>query len=159
MGVNDSDQAVALFRQKLNSTDSFFNDAPIPKNETDEEAHKRCSNLMGAETYCPKRWAAMQLWFREARRVGWRNKNGKKIYRMRSITDLFYCNMPNTAEAPMSRQTLSGSRKSVRNDKINTTYHLNYFNEVSKLWNAKSINFILKFDKSYDWYVMICYYR
>ncbi|KAJ7385378.1 hypothetical protein OS493_016459 [Desmophyllum pertusum] len=70
MGVNDSDQAVALFRQKLNSTDSFFNDAPIPKNETDEEAHKRCSNLMGAETYCPKRWAAMQLWFREARRVG-----------------------------------------------------------------------------------------
>ncbi|XP_020631909.1 uncharacterized protein LOC110068834 [Orbicella faveolata] len=69
MGTNDSDLAVSLFRQKLNSTDSFFNDAPIPKNESNKEAHKRCSNLTGAEKYCPKRWAAMQLWFREARRV------------------------------------------------------------------------------------------
>ena len=69
MGTNDSDLAVSLFRQKINSTDSFFNDAPIPKNESNKEAHKRCSNLTGAEKYCPKRWAAMQLWFREARRV------------------------------------------------------------------------------------------
>ena len=70
-GVNDSDQAVRLFRKKLNSTESFFNDAPIPKNESDKEAHKKCSNLKDAEKYCPKRWAAMQLWFKEARRVSW----------------------------------------------------------------------------------------
>ena len=69
MGTNDSDLAVKLFRQKLNSTESFFNDAPIPKNESNKEAHRRCSNFTGAEKYCPKRWAAMQLWFREARRV------------------------------------------------------------------------------------------
>lgn len=69
MGTNDSELAVKLFRQKLNSTESFFNDAPIPKNESDKEAHKRCSNLTGAEKYCPKRWEAMQLWFKEARRV------------------------------------------------------------------------------------------
>ena len=78
MGTNDSDLAVSLFRQKLNSTDSFFNDAPIPKNESNKEAHKRCSNLTGAEKYCPKRWAAMQLWFREARRVSMSEKKKLK---------------------------------------------------------------------------------
>ena len=69
-GTNDSAEAVRLFRQKLNSTESFFNDAPIPKNESDKDAHKKCSNLKDAEKYCPKRWAAMQLWFKEARKVG-----------------------------------------------------------------------------------------
>lgn len=69
-GTNDSDLAVKLFRERLNSTESFFNDAPIPANESNKEAHKRCSDLTGAEKYCPKRWAAMQLWFKEARRVG-----------------------------------------------------------------------------------------
>lgn len=68
-GTNDSDEAVRLFRQKLNSTDSFFNDASIPKNESNKEAHKKCSSLQGAEKHCPTRWAAMQLWFKEARRV------------------------------------------------------------------------------------------
>ena len=69
-GTNYSAEAVALFRKMLNSTESFFNDAPIPKNESNKEAHKKCSNLKGAERYCPKRWAAMQLWFKEARKVG-----------------------------------------------------------------------------------------
>lgn len=68
-GINDEVEAVRVFRQKLNSSESFFNDAPIPKNESGKEAHRKCSNLKGAERYCPKRWAALQLWFREARRV------------------------------------------------------------------------------------------
>ena len=68
-GLNDSDEAVRFFRQKLNSTESFFNDASIPKNESNKEAHKKCSSLQGAEKHCPTRWAAMQLWFKEARRV------------------------------------------------------------------------------------------
>lgn len=68
-GTNDSDEAVRLFRKKLNSTESFFNDASIPKNESNKEAHKKCSSLQGAEKHCPTRWAAMQLWFKEARRV------------------------------------------------------------------------------------------
>ena len=68
-GQNDSDEAVRLFRQKLNSSESFFNDAPIPQNESNKEAHRKCSDLKGAEKHCPKRWAAMQLWFKEARRV------------------------------------------------------------------------------------------
>ena len=67
--TNDSNEAVRLFRQKLNSTESFFNDASIPKNESNKEAHKKCSSLQGAEKHCPTRWAAMQLWFKEARRV------------------------------------------------------------------------------------------
>ena len=68
-GINNPTEAIRVFRRKLNSTESFFNDAPIPKNESGKEAHKKCSNLKGAEKYCPKRWAAMQLWFKEARTV------------------------------------------------------------------------------------------
>lgn len=68
-GINSATEAIRVFRRKLNSTESFFNDAPIPRNESGKEAHKKCSNLKGAKKYCPKRWAAMQLWFKEARTV------------------------------------------------------------------------------------------
>lgn len=68
-GIKKPTEAIRVFRRKLNSTKSFFNDAPIPKNESGKEAHKKCSNLKGAEKYCPKRWAAMQSWFKEARTV------------------------------------------------------------------------------------------
>ena len=60
---------VQKFRKKLNSSESYFNAEPIPKNESDQEAHKKCSDIEGAKKYCPKRWAAMQLWFSESRKV------------------------------------------------------------------------------------------
>ena len=65
---NDSDLAVQEFRKILNSSESYFDD-PIPKNESDEDAHRKCSDLAGAEKYCPARWAAIQKWFKEARKV------------------------------------------------------------------------------------------
>lgn len=65
---NNSDQAVKEFREILNSSNSYFDD-PIPKNESDETAHRKCSDLAGAEKYCPARWAAIQKWFEEARKV------------------------------------------------------------------------------------------
>ena len=68
-GQSDNDTAVTKFREKLNSSESYFNAKPIPKNESDEEAHKKCSDIEGAKKYCPKRWAAMQLWFAESRKV------------------------------------------------------------------------------------------
>jgi len=68
-GESDNDTAVTKFREKLNSSDSYFNAAPIPKNESDKEAHRKCSDIDGAKKYCPTRWAAIQLWFSESRKV------------------------------------------------------------------------------------------
>lgn len=68
-GESDNDTAVMKFREKLNSSESYFNAAPIPKNESDKEAHRKCSDIEGAKKYCPKRWAALQLWFAESRKV------------------------------------------------------------------------------------------
>ena len=68
-GEANNATAVKKFREKLNSSESYFNAEPIPKNESDEEAHKKCSDIEGAKRYCPKRWAAMQLWFSESRKV------------------------------------------------------------------------------------------
>ena len=60
------------FKEKLtsNSSDFDFNLEPIPENESDEKAHTKCSNIEGAKKYCPKRWAAVQLWMAESRKVG-----------------------------------------------------------------------------------------
>ena len=58
------------FRQKLNSSESYFNPEPIPKNESDKEAHRKCSDIEGAKKYCPKRWAALELWMAESRKAG-----------------------------------------------------------------------------------------
>lgn len=69
MGINDTTQAVEAFRKKLNSSESFFNDEPIPKNESDKNAHVKCSTPAGAEKYCPTRWKALMRWFKESRRV------------------------------------------------------------------------------------------
>ncbi|KXJ22621.1 uncharacterized protein LOC110251997 [Exaiptasia diaphana] len=66
--IQKNDSAVVEFRKLLNSSDSYFND-PIPRNESDENAHRLCSDLKGAQKYCPQRWKAMQMWFKEARRV------------------------------------------------------------------------------------------
>ena len=69
MGTNDTKLAVEKFREKLNSSASFFNDQPIPLNESDKNAHKKCSSPADAERYCPVRWKALMLWFKESRRV------------------------------------------------------------------------------------------
>lgn len=68
-GEANNATAVKRFREKLNSSENYFNSEPIPKNESDEEAHKKCSDIEGAKKYCPKRWAAIQLWFSESRKV------------------------------------------------------------------------------------------
>lgn len=67
--MNDNDTAVAMFRKKLNSSESYFNPEPIPKNESDKEAHKKCSDIEGAKKHCPTRWATLELWMAESRKV------------------------------------------------------------------------------------------
>ena len=69
-GETDNQTAIMKFREKLNSSESYFNPEPIPKNESDKEAHRKCSDIEGAKKYCPKRWAALQLWFAESRKAG-----------------------------------------------------------------------------------------
>ena len=68
-GESNDTIAVIKFRERLNSSESYFNSAPIPKNESDKDAHRKCSDIEGAKKYCPTRWAAMQLWFAESRKV------------------------------------------------------------------------------------------
>ena len=64
-----NDTAKDLFIKRLNESDMYFTDKPIPANESDQNAHILCSSVEGAMKYCPKRWEAMQKWFTEARRV------------------------------------------------------------------------------------------
>lgn len=68
-GEEDNQTAVKKLREILNSSEIYFNSEPIPKNESDKEAHRKCSDTEGAKKYCPKRWAAIQLWFAQARKV------------------------------------------------------------------------------------------
>ncbi len=64
-----NDTAKEHFIKRLNESDMYFADKPIPANESDENASRLCSSVEGAMKYCPKRWEAMQNWFTEARRV------------------------------------------------------------------------------------------
>ena len=78
-GISDNEtEAVIKFKQKLNSSEMYYNTQPIPKNESDEEAHKKCRDIEGAKKYCPKRWEALQLWIADSRKVLIRCKSNKK---------------------------------------------------------------------------------
>ena len=69
-GENVDQTAITKFRAKLNSSESYFNEEPFPEIESNKTAHTRCSDIEGAKKYCPKRWAALQLWFAESRKAG-----------------------------------------------------------------------------------------
>jgi len=62
--------AIMNFKRILyNSSNSYFNVAPFPENESDKEAHRKCSDIESAKQFCPTRWAALQQWFSESRKV------------------------------------------------------------------------------------------
>ena len=64
-----NETAKELFIKRLNESDMYFADKPIPANESDANASVLCSSVEGAKKYCPNRWKAMQNWFAEARKV------------------------------------------------------------------------------------------
>ena len=68
-GKSNETEAIKEFRQLLDSPDNYFNKVPFPANESDAQAHARCSTIEGAKKYCPMRWKAIQGWFNEARMV------------------------------------------------------------------------------------------
>lgn len=67
---NNDTKAVEEFKKILTNTSrSFFNKEPIPKNESEGDAFKLCKSIEGAKKYCPNRWKAMENWFSFARKV------------------------------------------------------------------------------------------
>ena len=68
-GLHNDTEAVKKFREMLTERSNYFNEEPFPKNESNEEAHKRCSNIKDAKKYCPKRWEAAEKWWAAARMV------------------------------------------------------------------------------------------
>lgn len=68
-GESVNETAIKKFRNILNSSASYFNEEPFPEIESNKTAHARCSSIEGAKKYCPKRWAALELWMAESRRA------------------------------------------------------------------------------------------
>lgn len=68
-GLDDTAAAIKQFRAKLSSQEMYFNKRPFPANESNPEAYARCNNLDGAKRFCPRRWEALQRWFKMSREV------------------------------------------------------------------------------------------
>ncbi|KAK3717889.1 hypothetical protein QZH41_014886 [Actinostola sp. cb2023] len=62
-GNNNSSQAVVEFKMKLEDQSMFFNDKPIPDNESNKDAFMKCLDMASAKIYCPARYASMLKWF------------------------------------------------------------------------------------------------
>lgn len=65
--LDNETAAVKSFRQLIDSPTMYFNEAPFPKNESDERAHRKCKNEKDAREFCPVRYAALQRWFEFSR--------------------------------------------------------------------------------------------
>ena len=61
--------AIAAFKHHLTDRKEYFNLEPFPENESNAEAKERCQSIEDAKVFCPKRWASLQLWYEEARKV------------------------------------------------------------------------------------------
>ena len=63
--TNQSNNEIArkLLIQRLNKSDMYFNTEDIPKNESDENAYRLCSDVERAKMHCPVRWRTIQNWF------------------------------------------------------------------------------------------------
>lgn len=101
-GKKNESEAIELFKQELNASNNFFNAKAFPANESDKKAEDLCSSIEAAKKYCPKRWEALQNWFKEARMVM------SMLYP--KIVDMFY---------------FAGDKHSTPNCPINLTPDLN----------------------------------
>ena len=63
--ISDEDEAVRKFQGVLlDLKTSYFNTEPIPANQSQGDAYKKCVSDETAQKYCPQRWEAMMKWFR-----------------------------------------------------------------------------------------------
>ncbi|EDO31412.1 predicted protein [Nematostella vectensis] len=81
-GKSNERDSVKEFKAVLNSANMWHNNGSFPKNESDENAYKKCVSPASAAKYCPVRWAAIQRWAKFCRQVM------GMLYP--KITDLFY---------------------------------------------------------------------
>ncbi|KAL9986409.1 hypothetical protein ACROYT_G000554 [Oculina patagonica] len=68
-GKQDENQAVELFKKRLEEQSMFFNDEKIPENESNKDAFAKCTSMEQAKIYCPKRYKAMLTWFEYVKSV------------------------------------------------------------------------------------------
>ncbi len=64
--TKESDDKVAARRFKaefIDSPNSYFNNTPVPSNESSADAHEKCQSMASAKMYCPVRYQAMLNWF------------------------------------------------------------------------------------------------
>ena len=62
--ISDTDEAVKAFQNLLsNHSVSFYNEAPLPENETTGDAFTKCTSEETAKINCPNRWKALMKWF------------------------------------------------------------------------------------------------
>ncbi|XP_074635217.1 uncharacterized protein LOC141893725 [Acropora palmata] len=61
-GKSKRSKAIELLKKRLASPGQWHNPEPFPANESDERAHKLCSDTASAKVHCPRRWAAIQIW-------------------------------------------------------------------------------------------------
>ena len=101
-----NDTAKELFIKRLNESDMYFADKPIPANESNANAHVHCSSVEGAKKYCPNRWKAMQNWFAEAKKVN--SEIPKYMLQMGSLFLLFFSSFVSTSSCTFSSFPLPG---------------------------------------------------
>lgn len=67
--TSNTDEAIKKFKKMSSSPDHYFNDEPFPQNESGKEAQRKCSSERSAQKHCPKRWEALQKWFKFSRDI------------------------------------------------------------------------------------------
>lgn len=68
-GKSNETEAIQVFRDILNSSSMWHNNGSFPKNESDENAFKKCTSPQTAAQFCPVRWKAVNKWARYCRQV------------------------------------------------------------------------------------------
>ena len=64
--------AIEKFKARLKDLKlSYFHDKPFPKNESNKDAHAKCTNMEKAAIHCPNRYKAMMRWFDFAKLVSY----------------------------------------------------------------------------------------
>lgn len=58
-GKSNETEAIQVFRDILNSSSMWHNNGSFPKNESDENAFKKCTSPQTAAQFCPVRWKAV----------------------------------------------------------------------------------------------------
>ena len=74
-------EAIQAFKEVLNSSSMWHNNGSFPKNESDENAFKKCTSPETAAQYCPVRWKAVNKYVKTMEPHQSSHKRGHKTCR------------------------------------------------------------------------------